>query len=161
MKIHIKGCERYLCFKTKFQREELHLIMATHSLELFHIEFLSIESSKTDKEINVLVINDHFMHYVQTIVTPSQTAKVTAQTLWDKLFINYEFPEKILSDQGHNWVNNLITELCCLLYIKKLHSTPYRTHTNGQWKRFNCTLTTMIGTLPGKAKVNWQEYVST
>ena len=41
------------------------------------------------KDINVLVVTDHFTMYVEAFVTPTQTPKVVAQTLWDKYFIHY------------------------------------------------------------------------
>ena len=68
--------------------------------------------------MNILVITDHFTWYAQAFVTPSQTAWVVAQTLWDKFFMHYGFPEKILSDQGHNFESKLIAELCKLSKIK-------------------------------------------
>ena len=123
-------------FKSKPQREELHPNMATLQLEHVHIDFLTIKSSKTDKEINV---TDHLMCYAQAFITPSQTAKVTAQTLCDKLFVSCRFPEKISSDQGYNFKSKQITELCSLAYTKKLQYTPCRPQTNSQCERFNST----------------------
>ena len=41
-----------------------------------------------------------------------------AQTLWDKFFMHYGFPVKILSDQGWNFESKLIAELCGLSKIK-------------------------------------------
>ena len=47
---HIKACDGCLCFKAKPQKTELHPIMATHLMELIHIEYPSIESGKADKD---------------------------------------------------------------------------------------------------------------
>ena len=44
--------------------------------------FLTIESGKTGKDVNVLVVTDHLTWYAQAFVTPSHTAQVVAQTLW-------------------------------------------------------------------------------
>ena len=71
-------------------------------MELVHINFLTVESGKGDKEVNILVVTDHFTGYVQTYVIPSQTAKAIAQILLDRHFIHYGLPEKIVSDQSHN-----------------------------------------------------------
>ena len=86
---------------------------------------------------------------------------VVAKALWDKFFMHYDLPEKILSDQGHNFESSLFTELCQITRIKKLYTTPYRPQTNGQFGKLNSTLIPMIGTLPPEAKVNWQEQMST
>ena len=125
------------------------------------MDFLTIEWGKTDKDINILVITDYFTWYAQAFVTPSQTAWVVAQTLRDKFFMYYGFPEKILSDKGCNFESKLIAEFCELSKIKKLWTTPYRPQCNGQCKCFNSTLISMIGTLPTEANIRWQEHLPT
>ena len=60
---HIRSCPCCLRFKTQPEKAELNPIIATRPLELVHIDYLTIEApegSKSDKDINVLVITDHF-----------------------------------------------------------------------------------------------------
>ena len=65
-----------------------------------------------------------------------------------RIFIrHYGFPEKFLSDQGRNFESELISELCKLAQVEKVHTTPYHPMTNGQCDRFNSTLCNMLGTL--------------
>ena len=53
----------------------------SYPLEIVHMDFLTIGSKKDlNKDINVLVITDHFTRYVQAFVTTSQTAVVVALT---------------------------------------------------------------------------------
>ena len=133
-------------------------------MELVHIDYLTIkapEGSKSDKDINVLVITDHFTRYAQAHVTSSQKAHVVAKTLWEHFFVHYGFPEKILSDQGRNFESVLISELCELTQIKKLRTMPYRPEGNGSCKRFNRTLISMLGTLPADFKSKWPQHIST
>ena len=73
--------------------------MATHPLELVHLDYLCLEPGKGLEE-NVLVITDHFTRYAQAYVTRTQMAQTMANTLWDKFIVHYAFPEKILTDQG-------------------------------------------------------------
>ena len=54
-------------------KTELYPISTTHPLELVHMDFLTIEFGKTDKDGNILVVTDHFTHYAQAFITPSQT----------------------------------------------------------------------------------------
>ena len=71
------------------------------------------------------MITDYFTHYVKTIVTSLQTAKCTAQNLWDKFIVHYELPEKILTDQGCNFESDLLKELCELAPVKKIRTSGY------------------------------------
>ena len=58
-------------------------IQTTHLLQLVHLDYLMIEATEGGKDVHVLIITDHFMRYAQALVTSSQTAKCTAQALWD------------------------------------------------------------------------------
>ena len=131
---HIKSCPQCLRFKTQPEGAELNPIIATRPLELVHIDYLTIEAptnSKSGKDVDVLIITDHFTRYAQAHITSSQKARTVAKTLWDKFFVHYGFPEKILSDQGLNFKSQLISELGKLTQIKKLRTIPYRPESNG------------------------------
>ena len=86
-------------FQSQTAKVPLKNIMATHSLELVHLDYLCLEPGKGLEE-NVLVITDHFTRYAQAYVTRTQTAQMTAKTLWDKFIVHYGLPKKILTDQG-------------------------------------------------------------
>ena len=73
--------------------------MATHPLELVHLDYLHLEPGKSVDE-NVLVVTDHFTRHAQAYVTRTQTAQMTAKTLWDKCIFHYGLPKKILTNQG-------------------------------------------------------------
>ena len=161
---HIKSCPRCVRFKTQPERAKLNPIIATRPLELVHINYLTIEApegSKSDKDINVLVITDHFTRYAQAHVTPSQKAHVVAKTLWEHFFIHCGFSEEILSDQGRNFESVLISKLCELTQIKKLRTMPYQPEGSGSCERFNRTLISMLGTLPADFKSKWPQHIST
>ena len=71
---HIQTCKRCLHFKNKPQKTELYPIKTSHPLELIHLDFLTIESGKTGKDVNILVVTHNFTQYAQAFVPPSQTA---------------------------------------------------------------------------------------
>ena len=83
------------------------------------------------KDVNILIVTDHFTRYAQAFMTTSQQAPVVAKVLWDKFFMYYGIPDKFLSYQGQNFESKLIEELCVLTQIKKLQTTPNRPQTNG------------------------------
>ena len=130
-------------------------------MELVHINYLTIKANEGGKDVHILVITDLFMHYAQAIVTSSQTAKCTAQNLWDKFIVHYGLPEKILTDQGCNFETALLRELCELAQVKKIRTSGYHPQTNGQCEHFNTTLINMLGTLPKKPKSTWREQLPT
>ena len=80
MEQHIKRCERCLRFKTKQETARLENIEASYPMEWVHMDYLTIESSKSDNAVNILVVTDHFTRLAQAFVTPSQIASVVART---------------------------------------------------------------------------------
>ena len=56
------------------------------------MDYLTIEVNEGGKDFYMLVITDHFTRYAQAKVTSSQTAKCTAQNLWDKFIVQDGLP---------------------------------------------------------------------
>ena len=132
-----------------------------YPMELVHMDYLTIEAMEGGKDIHILVITDHFTRYAQAIVTSLQTAKCTAQNLWDKLIVHYGLPETILTDQGHNSEGDLLKALCEIAQVKKIRTSGYHPQTTGQCKCFNVTLISMLGILTQKPKSTLREQVPT
>ena len=159
---HIHTCDRCIRFKQPQEKSEMQPILVSYPLELVHLDFLTLGGKMDDsKSINVLIVTDYFTKYVQAYVMPKEMAVMVAGTLWENFLVHYGWPEKILTDQGQSFENNLIRELCELAHVKKLLTSPYHPQTNGQCGHFNATLIGMLGTLPTHAKKNWQEWIAT
>ena len=69
-----------LAFKAKQPKTPQENIVATHPLELVHLDYLCLEPGK-GLEGNFLVVTDHFTRYTQAYVTRTQTAQTNARTL--------------------------------------------------------------------------------
>ena len=162
VRTHIRSCERCMHFKQKPEREQMSSFETSYPMEIVHMDFLLIGSKRDpNKEINVLVVTDHFTRYAQAFVTTSQTALVVAQTLYKEYFVHYGWPEKLHSDQAGNFESKVIEELCKIAQVQKIRTTPYNPKGNAQWEKFNQTLLSMIGTLEPGDKAKWQQWVPT
>ena len=117
-KEHVRKCCPCLAFKARQQKAPLENIMATHPLELVHLDYLCLEPGKGLEE-NVLVFTGHFNRYAQAYVTKTQTTQMTAKTLWDKFIVHYGLPKKILTGQGQNFKSQLMADLCKLMGTQK------------------------------------------
>ena len=159
-KEHIGKCCPCLAFKARQPKAPLQSTMTTHPLELVQHDYLCLEPGKGLEE-NVLVITDHFTRYAQAYVTRTQTAQMSARTLWDKFIVHYGLPKKILTDQGWNFESQLVADLCELMGMQKIWTSPYHTQTNGQCERFNSTLINMLGTLPKEKRSEWKNHIGT
>ena len=53
-------CERCLQFKASPNRAPMESVYATYPMELVHMEYLTIKANEGGKDVNILVITDHF-----------------------------------------------------------------------------------------------------
>ena len=155
---YINSCPRCIRRKSHPDLASLLNIEATQSLELIHLDYLTIELSKGNIE-NVLIVTHHFTRYAQAYPSKTQTALATAKLLWDNIIIHYGFPTRIISDQGHNFESELIASLCQVAGVQTWRTSPYHPQTNRQCEQFNSTLLNMLGTLTPEQK-DWKTYVA-
>ena len=117
----------------------LHPIVATTPLDLLHIDFTSIEMTmelnKLPRVANILVFQDHFMKHILAYVTSNQTAKTISTFLVQGYILIFGVLARVLSNWGASFMSSIINELCRILSMKKLQTTPYHPQTNGLVER--------------------------
>ena len=87
-------------------------------MELLCIDFLTLERSKGGYE-KILVMTDHFSKFAQAIPTKNELATTVAKALVDKFIVHYGIPRRLHSDQGRNFLSDVIKQLCRLLGMKQ------------------------------------------
>ena len=115
------------------------------------------ESTEGNKYI--LVLSDYASRYALTIAMEDQKAKTIAFHLADKIISKYGAPEKVLTDQGTNFLSKLVEEICTLFKIKQLRTTSYHPQTDGLVERFNRTLCDMLSCYVSEEPDNWDKYL--
>ena len=156
----IANCERCIRRKSKTNiRAPLVNISTKYPLELVCLDYLTLEPSKGNI-CNVLVITDHFTRFAVAIPTKNQTAKTTADALYNEFIVRYGIMARLHADQRANFESSIIKELCKIMGIEKSRTTPYYASGNGMTERFNRTLISMLGTLDTEQKKDWKQYVA-
>ena len=159
----IQNCSRCKQFEAKCQIPEMEQILCTQPMELVHVDYVSMEVTVATQEKpvvkNVLVIVDHFTRYIQAFVTKNHTAHTTARVLYNNFFSVFEFPQKLMLDQGTEFTGDVIAAMCKLLGIEKIRTTPYHPQTNRSAERVHQTLQRMIGKLYPEKRRKWPEHI--
>jgi hypothetical protein len=91
---------------------------------------------------------------------PIGEATYPFQMFVDEIVCRHSAPEILLSDQGKQFMSDLIKEVCNYLYTKKLNTTAYHPQCNGLTERFNATLCQMLAIRCSQDQTNWDEYIN-
>ena len=83
-------------------------------------------------------------------------------TRWVMRFFNqvvcrFGMPIVIHSDQGREFQNKIMLELCILCGSHKTRTTPYHPESDGMVERFNRTLLMMLAMFAGKNQDDWDD----
>ena len=159
----VANCGKCIQYEAKGQLLPMQPIICTEPMELVHIDYIGMEVMvATDKKPvvkNVLVVVDHFTHYVQAFVTKNHTARTTARVLYNNYFSVFGFPQCLMSDQGTEFCGKVIVAMCSLLGVKKIWTTLYHPQTNGSAERVHQTLQRMIGKLDLEKRKKWPAHI--
>ena len=157
---YVQGCRRCKIAKEPMPKMKTLMkpIIASHPLEIVAMDFTLLEMSTSGHE-NVLVMTDIFSKYTLAIPTKDQTSKTVCKTFVKEWIQKLGIPERIHSDQGKSFENNIISELCRIYKITKSKTTPYNPQGNSQAERFNRTMHNILRTLGVEEKKRWPDHL--
>ncbi|XP_041424995.1 uncharacterized protein LOC121395491 [Xenopus laevis] len=117
---------------------------------------LAIPSSSGKRFI--LTVVDYATRYPEAVALSSIRADKVADALLS-IFSRVGFPKEILTDQGTQFMSNLMQCLCKKIQVNHLIASPYHPQTNGLCERFNGTLKHMLKTFVESQGKDWERYL--
>ena len=88
---------------------------------------------------------------------PNKMAVAVADAFLLLIICRFGMPAVIHSDQGREFENHLMQELCLLLGVHKTRTTPYHPAGDGLGERFNRTLLMMLAMFTGEHSDDWDD----
>ena len=88
---------------------------------------------------------------------PDKTALSVADAFFQHVVCRFGMPSVIHSDQGREFENKVMQELCLLCGAHKTRTTPYHPESDGLVERFNRTLLMMLAMFAGENKDDWDD----
>jgi transposase InsO family protein len=116
--------------------------------------------SRRGNEYMVTLV-DHFSKWAEAIPLRNHTAQTVAWALFSNVFVRFGMPLRILTDQGPEFEGQLFSELCRLMDIHKLRTTPYKPSTNAVVERVHKTINSMLAKCIRSDQRDWCEHVPT
>ena len=163
MMMSVRNCPKCRIFEAKPKIPPMEPILCTEPLDLVHIDYVSMEVmvGMTEKPVvkNVLVVEDHFTRFTQAYITNNHTACTTARVLYNEFFSVFGFLRRLMSDQVSEFTGQVILELCDLLAITKIRTSPYHLQTNSTVERVHQTLRRMIAKMDPENEAKWPSHL--
>ena len=88
---------------------------------------------------------------------PDKTALSVADAFFQHIVCRFGMPSVIHSDQGREFENKLMQELCLFCGAHKTRTTPYHPESDGMVERFNRTLPMMLVMFAGENRDDWDD----
>ena len=85
----------------------------------------------------LLVCVDQLTRYTELIPLPNKTGKECALAIFNCIFCRYGPPQLIISDNGTEFNNELMQNLCDVFGVQKVNILPYHPASNGLVERTN------------------------
>jgi len=105
----------------------------------------------------ILVITDRFTKLVRALPMDGTTAVDCASAVLDYWVAAYGPPDRLLSDGGPQFTSHFWGRVCNLLSIEPKVTSPSHPQTNGQTKRFNRTIHTILNHYLAEHPRSWDQ----
>lgn len=154
----VRGCD--ICEKTKYTTH-IKTPMEISSLGevLFDHTYMDFvgplrETERQNKYIFTACCD--LTKFLVCVPTVDCSSKTTADALMNHVFLRYNFPQKLISDNASNFTSKLITEINKLLKIAKIYTLPYKPQANIV-ERNHRTLNAYLRAFTSKKDGNWDD----
>ncbi|KAL6730064.1 hypothetical protein Aduo_001060 [Ancylostoma duodenale] len=125
-------------------------IIAAKPYEIVGIDILEMGPTSNGNRY-ILAVIDHFTKYGGAYAIPSKSAELIARVFFERWIADGgRLPKQLLSDQGPEFDNKVLSELCTTFGLKQIFTKGYNPRENGLTERFNRTL---LGMLRKKVKI--------
>jgi len=132
------------CLALRPHTTPLTLLPATEPLTELSVDiFGPIPASKKANRF-ILVITDRFAKLTKCVALRRNTAMSVASAITDASVSAYGPPDRIVSDQGPQFMSNFFIAVMKMLGIETVRTTAYHPATNRQVERYNRTMATQL-----------------
>ena len=155
---YIKSCDQCQRRGKTKNKQELHSIPIYEPFYRIGIDIVGPLPQTTKGNKYIVVAIDYFTKWPEARAIPEATAKEVTKFIYEDIICRHGCPQRILSDRGSHFNNQLVEDLTQRFNIKHGFSTPYHPKTNGLVERLNKTLCEALAKTT-KDKKTWDENI--
>ena len=107
----------------------------------------------------ILTVVDYATRYPEAVPLKTISTEAVAEALIE-IFSRVGIPKEVVSDQGSQFVSDVMKEVSRLLSLKQLVTSPYHPMCNGLVERYNATLKSMLKRMCAEQPTEWDRYIA-
>jgi transposase InsO family protein len=153
-----EACAKYMRSKPPRQ-VALKPILCGEPWELLSLDITGPHPVSKQGFTYILTMQDHFSKWAEAVPIRRHTAPIVARAVFEQVFMRFGAPRRLLCDQGPEFESELIAELCRLMRIDKIRTSPYRPQSNGMLERFHRVLNAMLAKVVDEDQRNWPDHL--
>ncbi|KAE9524514.1 hypothetical protein AGLY_015102 [Aphis glycines] len=158
VKKYIKNCTSCQVNKISNRHVKQPMAITSTSTKPFEKIFLDIVGplpTTLSSNNYILTMQDDLSKYTLGVPIPNHQANTVAEAFVIHFVCVHGIPGTILTDQGTDFLSKTFTEVCKLLKINKVNTSPFRPQTNGGLERSHRTLAEYLRHYVDKNLNNW------
>ena len=133
------------------------------SNEPFENVFMDIVGPLPETERgNKYILNfvDSLTKWAISIPLKKTDSVIVARALYDFVVCQHGTPQRLITDSAKNFIAEVLTELCKILNVRKIHISPFHPSALGTVERYNKTLIRMLSLYVCDNQRNWDVIIS-
>jgi transposase InsO family protein len=138
---------------------ELHPLPVAKINQRWATDLVKMPRSSSGNEW-ILTFTEYSTRYVAAYAIPDAKATTIARIFVNKIVFQFGSPKELLSDLGANLVGNIMTEVCKLLKVKRLRTSPLHPMSDGLIEKFHSTLAMTLSMYVNDRHDDWDEYLA-
>ncbi|KAM1699106.1 hypothetical protein ACFX13_030926 [Malus domestica] len=141
--------------------EPLHPTAASWPFDAWGLDVVGPITPKSSAgEVYILAATDYFSKWAEAIPLREVKKETVVRFIKEHIIHRYGVPRYIITDNGKQFSNRLVDELCEKYKFKQHKSSMYHAPANGLAEAFNKTLCNLLKKVIGRTKRDWHERIS-
>ncbi|CAM8928971.1 unnamed protein product [Rhodiola kirilowii] len=140
--------------------EHLHPTVASWPFEAWGLDVVGpINPKASNGHTYILAATDYFSKWAEAVTLREVKKENVVDFITKHIIYRHGVPQRIVTDNGKQFSNKLMTNLCKKFKFKQYKSSMYNAPANGLAEAFNKTLCNLLRKVVGKSKRDWHEKI--
>ncbi len=128
--------------------------------ERVHLDLFGPLATSDSGNKHILVMTDAFTKYTELAALEDKSATTVARAFLERWIFRFSSPRTVVTDQGKEFCNKILEEVCKLWGIEKKRTSPFHPATNSSAESYNRTMIKYLrAVLDNDSTLEWEKWM--